>query len=99
MLYDRRSRFRKLKTGSKVLVLLPTSHNKLLMQWKGPFTVISKQGACDYIIQMGSKTKVFHINMLKQYLERSNSSSISNNRTHIANTTCVISETEDTTSD
>ena len=69
------------------------------MQWKGPFTVISKQGACDYIIQMGSKTKVFHINMLKQYLERSNSSSISNNRNHIANTTFVISETEDTTSD
>ena len=35
--YNRKSRRRHLKVGSKVLVLLPTKTNKLLMSWKGPY--------------------------------------------------------------
>ena len=35
--YDRKTKVRKFVPGEKVLVLLPTVHNKLLMQWKGPF--------------------------------------------------------------
>ncbi|XP_077867182.1 uncharacterized protein LOC144356200 [Saccoglossus kowalevskii] len=34
--YDRKARYRKFQPGDKVLVLLPTDHNKLLMQWQGP---------------------------------------------------------------
>jgi hypothetical protein len=39
IIYNRRSRFRKIKVGEKVLLLLPTNANKVLMHWKGPFEV------------------------------------------------------------
>jgi hypothetical protein len=48
-IYNRRSRFRKLKVGEKVL-LLPTNANKLLMHWKGPYEVLEKVGELDYKI-------------------------------------------------
>lgn len=59
------------------------------MHWKGPFTIVSKQGVCDYIVQMGSKAKVFHVNMLKQYFERFKSH---RNDNEVTSSTCVISE-------
>jgi hypothetical protein len=68
--YNRRSRFRKLKVGEKVLLLLPTNANKLLMHWKGPYEVLEKVGELDYKITINSKVKMFHINMLKSYVER-----------------------------
>ena len=34
--YNAKSKVRKFVTGDKVLILLPTDHNKLLLQWKGP---------------------------------------------------------------
>ena len=40
-----------------VLIFLPTSDNKLLTQWKGPFEVL-----------FNSATKIFLANMLKQYV-------------------------------
>ena len=46
--YDRKTRARKLQPGKKVLVLLPTDHNKLLMKWKGPFEVSSVVALNDY---------------------------------------------------
>ena len=35
--YDKRARSRKFDVGDKVLLLLPTESNKLLLQWKGPY--------------------------------------------------------------
>ena len=32
--YDRKTRVRKFQPGEKVLLVLSTDHNKLLMQWK-----------------------------------------------------------------
>ena len=61
---------RQLKVNDKALVLLPTDKNKLLMGWKGPYDVVEKLCPLDYQIKMGGKEKTFHINMLKQYLER-----------------------------
>ena len=43
--YDRRSKESKIEIGDKVLILLPTSKNKLIMKWKGPYTVIEGQKA------------------------------------------------------
>ena len=37
--YDCKAKPRKLQTGDKVLLLLPTDNNKLLMQWKGPYVI------------------------------------------------------------
>ena len=53
-----------------MLVLLPTDHNKLLMQWKGPFEVSSVAGLNDYKVKVKGKEKVYHANLLKKYFER-----------------------------
>ena len=68
--YDRKSKVRKFQLGEKVLVLLPTDHNKLLMQWKGPFEVSSVVGLNDYKVKVKGKEKVYHANLLKKYFER-----------------------------
>ena len=69
-IYNRKSRSRKMKVGQKVLVLLPTKANKLLMHWKGPFSIVEKISDLDYRIDMRGKLKMFHVNMLKLYVER-----------------------------
>jgi len=68
--YDRKSRSREIKVGSKVLVLLPTSTNKLLAQWKGPYVVTDKVSSVDYKVKLKGKEKVYHVNMLKTWTER-----------------------------
>ena len=68
--YDRKAKPRRLEVGDRVLILLPTDSNKLLMQWRGPYTVESCVGANDYRVKMGSKTKTYHVNMLKKYISR-----------------------------
>ena len=40
------------------------------MQWRGPYTVESCVGANDYRVKMGSKTKTYHVNMLRKYISR-----------------------------
>ena len=40
--YDRNARERSFQTGDQVLVLLPTSSNKLTSQWHGPYPVTKK---------------------------------------------------------
>ena len=68
--YDKSAVVRKFQPGNKVLVLLPTDHNKLLMQWKGPYNVEDVVGLNDYRVKVGQKSKVYHANLLKLYVER-----------------------------
>lgn len=68
--YDRKARQRPMKVGDKVLVLLPKKTNKLLLQWRGPYTITEKFGGYDYRIKVGNKLKPFHANLLKRYIER-----------------------------
>ena len=68
--FDRKAKARKLQIGVKVLILLPTNSDKMLMTWKGPYTVVECIGLTDYRIQLETCTKVFHINMLKKYFDR-----------------------------
>ena len=68
--YDRKAKPRRLEVGDRVLILLPTDSNKLLMQWRGPYTVESRVGANDCRVKIGSKTKTYHVNMLKKYISR-----------------------------
>ena len=51
-------------------MLLPTDHNKLRMQWKGPFEVSSVVGINDYKVKVKGKEKVYHANLLKKYFAR-----------------------------
>ena len=68
--YDRKCKSRSLKVGDKALILLPTDNNKLLLQWKGPFVVTEKRSPYDYQLDVNGKNKTFHINLLKQYIDR-----------------------------
>ncbi|GFO35687.1 Zinc finger protein [Plakobranchus ocellatus] len=68
--YDRTAKCRKFSVGEKVLVLLPTDSNKLLMQWKGPFEIVATVGINDYRINLGGKEKTLHANLLKGYIAR-----------------------------
>ena len=68
--YNRKTRTRSMKVGDKVLVLLPTDSNKLLMQWKGPFPITEKLGTVDYRIDMHGVQKTFHADLLKLYVSR-----------------------------
>ena len=73
--FDKKAKMRTLRPNDEVLVLLPTSQNKLLLKWQGPFRVVKKCNACDYVIAIGkNQEKVFHINMLKKYTRRSDAS-------------------------
>jgi len=54
-----------------VLILLPTEHSKLQLQWKGPYKIVGKVGVYDYKVQVEPKRiKTYHINMLKKYVVR-----------------------------
>ncbi|XP_038059124.1 uncharacterized protein LOC119730344 [Patiria miniata] len=77
MYYNRKSRERSFKPGDKVLILLPTDKNKLLLQWKGPFDVLAKIGTCDYRLDLHGNTKTFHANLLKRYVQREEASLLS----------------------
>jgi transposase InsO family protein len=69
--YDKRARSRKFEVNEKVLLLLPSCNNKLLIQWQGPFRVKQRLGDHDYRIEISpGKIKTYHINMLKKYIDR-----------------------------
>ena len=69
--FDKKSKDRMLKVGDLVLLMLPTSRNKLELQWRGPYPVTKVIGMCDYQIKMeNGKLKTFHVNMLKAYYAR-----------------------------
>ncbi|XP_041461733.1 uncharacterized protein LOC121413037 [Lytechinus variegatus] len=72
--YNQKAKHREFQIGDRVLLLLPTDRNKLLLQWKGPFEVVSKVSSTDYRIDLNGKLKVFHINLLKKYHDRNNTS-------------------------
>ena len=68
--FDQKAKPKDLQVGSKVLVLLPTKRNKLLLQWRGPYEIVQKVGSLDYRICIKGKLKTFHANMLKAYYDR-----------------------------
>lgn len=64
----RKAKPRSLSVGYKVL--LPSSTNKLLMQWKDPYEVTERRSSVDYVIKVNIKLKLFHINTLKKFHRR-----------------------------
>ena len=73
--FDRKARQRKFKKGDDVLVLLPSSSNKLLCEWLGPFP-IEEELHPDYKVLIKGKEKVLHANMLKKYIHREKSATM-----------------------
>ena len=61
---------RVLKPDDQVLVLLPTTQNKLLAKWQGPYKVFHRMGKVTYEVDIPgarSRKKVYHINLLKKW--------------------------------
>ncbi|KAJ1141580.1 hypothetical protein NDU88_007908 [Pleurodeles waltl] len=72
--YDARSAVRSLTVGDKALVLLPSSDNKLLARWQGPYEVIAQINPTTFklaIPQGSGGEQVYHINLLKRWQEPS----------------------------
>ena len=65
-LYDLKTKHRTLNLGDKVLLFLPCGNNKFNNKWKGPFPVIKqcKHSSVNYVIAIGGKHTIYHINML-----------------------------------
>ena len=68
--YDKKAKHRSFAVGDLVLLLLPTEHNKLTLQWKGPYKVSRVLNRMDYEVYKDGKYKVYHANLLKRYHDR-----------------------------
>ncbi|XP_025084054.1 uncharacterized protein LOC112558046 [Pomacea canaliculata] len=68
--YNKKAVVREFGVGDRVLLLLPTAHNKLQVRWRGPYSVTKKLSGLNYQVKLGNKEKTFHINLLKKYVER-----------------------------
>ncbi|XP_070194787.1 uncharacterized protein [Littorina saxatilis] len=68
--FNRKTALRSIEVGKKVLLLLPVKHNKLELTWRGPYVVTEKVNQFDYRVKVGTKQKVYHINLMKEYQER-----------------------------
>lgn len=59
------------KPRQHVLLLLPSSENRLLVQWQGPYKVEQRKGEMDYGVQIPHKGRhLFHVNLLKTWKPR-----------------------------
>ena len=50
--YDKRARSRKFDIGDKVLLLLTSESNKVLLQWNGPYEVLEVVNVMNYKINV-----------------------------------------------
>ena len=65
--YDKKSSIRELQPDDFALLLLPTSGNKLLSTWSGPYRVIRKCANGNYELLVGNRKAIYHINSLRKY--------------------------------
>ena len=63
--FDKKACLRTMDVGERVLVMLPTDHNKLLLRWKGSYPIVGKVGLADYQIKIGEQHRLFHVKMLR----------------------------------
>ena len=68
--YDRRARPASFKVGDKVLLILPTDSNKLLLQWRVPFQIVEMLNPVDYRVNVNGYIHTYHANILRLYVER-----------------------------
>ena len=70
--YDKRAWSRKFDVGDKVLLLLPSESNSLLLEWNGPYEVVEVVNVMNYKINVKSVVNTYLAIMLKLYVERKN---------------------------
>ncbi|KAL2095520.1 hypothetical protein ACEWY4_007668 [Coilia grayii] len=70
--YDQYARHREYQPGQKVLLLLPTSANKLLAKWQGPCIITKTIGPVTFQVyhpDKGKTTQVYHVNLMGEEVE------------------------------
>ncbi|KAJ1155026.1 hypothetical protein NDU88_007762 [Pleurodeles waltl] len=70
--YDQGAKARQLQPNDKVLLLLPSSDNKLLAKWQGPYKVVKPVSPVTYLVELSQNPKrvqIYHINLLKKWEE------------------------------
>lgn len=75
--HDKTAVIRTFQSGDQVLVLLPVPGSTLSARFAGPYVVVRKLNNTDYVIRTPDRkrqTRVCHVNMLKRYYERDDSS-------------------------
>ena len=65
--YDKISSIRELKPGEWAVILLPTTGNKLMASWRGPFQILRRLENNNYELQIGRRRAVMHINSLRKF--------------------------------
>ena len=70
--YDKRAMSRKFDVGDKVLLLLPSESNKVLLQWNGPYKGLEVVNVMNYKNNVKGVVNTYPANMLKLYVERQN---------------------------
>lgn len=68
--YNQKTREREFAPDDQVLILLPTTQNRLMAKWQGPYRVLKKVGKVNYLIDMHDRSKrrrVYHVNLLKKW--------------------------------
>ena len=89
--YDKDARNRVFKPGDKVLVFLPIPGHPLQASYFGPYEIESKISDVNYVVKTPGRRKekrVCHVNMLKEYFDRSDRNFIKPVST-FANVNCV----------
>ncbi|XP_073721213.1 uncharacterized protein [Misgurnus anguillicaudatus] len=72
--YDRKAKERVFSSGDQVLVLLPIVGSALEAKYSGPYVIDRKVGEFNYLVQTPDrkrKTRLCHVNLLKPYVDRS----------------------------
>ena len=70
--YDKHARSHKFDVGDKVLLLLPSESNKVLLQWNGQYEVFEAVNMMNYKIDVRGVVNTYPANMLKLYVECQN---------------------------
>ena len=91
--YDKRARSRKFDVGDKILLLLPTESNELLLQWKGPYEIVEVINRMDYKVDVNGVVNPYRANMLKLYVKRQ---TVASHCLMSAEATASVNEDDDT---
>ena len=69
--YNKKAKHKAFEPGENVIVLYPTSSNKLTSRWHGPCTILEKRSKYSYLVDMGNEChKIIHANKIRKYYTR-----------------------------
>ena len=69
--YNKKAKHKAFEPGENVIVLYPTSSNKLISRWHGPCTILERRSKYSYLVDMGNEChKIIHANKIRKYYTR-----------------------------